>query len=144
GALLALTMVTAFGVVVAAQAKKPTPKAAANRPRVFFIEPKTGATVTSPVHMKFGAENFQIAAVPEGDVKQSRPKLGHYHIGVDTNCLPPNTVIPKAAPWVHFGDGKSEFDLQLPPGKHKIALQIGDDLHKTLPRLCSTITLTVK
>jgi len=52
-------------------------------------------------------------------------------------------VIPKAAPWVHFGDGKNEIDMQLPPGKHTLVLQIGDDKHTTLPGLCSTITVTV-
>src|SRR5258708_20170223 len=35
--------------------------------RSFFIEPKNGATVTSPVHLKFGVENYEIAAVPPGD-----------------------------------------------------------------------------
>jgi hypothetical protein len=95
--------------------------------------------------MKFGSENIQIAAVPQGDVTTARPGIGHYHIGVDVPCLPPGKTIVKGTPqWVHFGDGKSEIDMQLTPGKHKLALQIGDDLHNTLPRLCSVINLTVK
>ena len=119
-------------------------KAAPKRPRVFFIEPKNGAMVTSPVHLKFGVENYQLAPVPEGDPKTARPGLGHHHVGIDIGCLPPGTVIVKGTPsWVHFGDGKSEFDVQLPPGRHRLALQFGDDLHKTLPRLCTTITLNV-
>jgi len=60
---------------------------AAGKPRIFFIEPKNGATVKSPVHLKFGIENYKIAAVPEGDVKTARPDVGHYHVGVDTGCL---------------------------------------------------------
>ena len=120
-------------------------KAAAKRTRVFFVEPKNGATVSSPVHMKFGAEGIQIAAVPPGDVTTARPGVGHYHVGIGQGCLPSGTIIVKGTPsWVHFGDGKSEFEVQLPPGKHKIALQIGDDLHKTLPHLCKSITLNVK
>jgi len=142
--LLAAAMVAAAVAVTGAQAAKPSTKATGKAPRVFFIEPKAGATVTSAVHMKFGIANYQIAAVPPGDVKETRPGVGHYHVGVDTNCLPANTVIPKAAPWVHFGDGKSDFDLQLPPGKHKIALQLGDDLHKTIRGLCTTTTVNVK
>jgi hypothetical protein len=143
-ALLTAALMAGAVAVAGAQAAKPAQKMpSGKRPRVFFVEPKNGATVASPVHMKFGIENYEIAAVPAGDVKESRPAVGHYHIGVDTNCLPPNTVIPKASPWVHFGDGKSEFDLQLPPGKHKIALQVGDDQHKTVPGLCSTITVNV-
>lgn len=111
--------------------------------RVFFVEPRDGATVKSPVHLQFGAENIQIAAVPAGTVETSRPGIGHHHVGVDTDCLPPGAEIPKAAPWVHFGTGSAEIDMQLPPGQHKLALEIGDDLHRTLPGLCTTITVNV-
>lgn len=93
--------------------------------------------------LEFGAENFQIAAVPQGTVTETRPNLGHHHVGIDTDCLPPGTAIPRAAPWVHFGDGKNVIDMQLPPGSHRLALQIGDDLHRTIEGLCSTINVTV-
>jgi hypothetical protein len=112
-------------------------------PRVFFVEPQDGATVTSPVHLRFGIENFEIAAVPTGTVETVRPNMGHHHVGVDTDCLPPGTEIPMAAPWVHFGKGNNEIDMQLPPGPHKLALQIGDDKHTTIAGLCQTITVTV-
>jgi hypothetical protein len=119
------------------------PPAAAG-PRVFFVEPQDGATVKSPVKLRFSTENFQIAPVPEGTVTTARAGMGHHHVGVDTDCLPPGTVIPKAAPWVHFGKGDAEMDMQLTPGTHKLALEIGDDTHTTLPGLCSTITITVQ
>jgi hypothetical protein len=112
-------------------------------PRVFFVQPQDGATVKSPVMLEFGAENFQIAAVPAGTVTETRPNLGHHHVGVDTDCLPVGTVIPRAAPWVHFGDGKNVIDMQLPAGQHRLTLQIGDDLHRTIEGLCSTITVNV-
>jgi Domain of unknown function (DUF4399)/Family of unknown function (DUF6130) len=143
-ALLTAALIAGTAAGVGAQAAKTGSKSKAKRPRVFFVEPKNGATVTSPVHMKFGIANYEIAPVPPGDVKESRPAVGHYHIGVDTTCLLPNTVIPKASPWVHFGDGKSEFDLQLPAGRHKVVLQLGDDLHKTIAGLCTTISVNVK
>ena len=54
--------------------------------------------------------------------------MAHYHVGIDQPCLPAGKTIVKGTPsWVHFGDGKSEFDTQLAPGKHKLSLQIGDD-----------------
>ena len=114
-----------------------------SRPRVFFVQPLDGTTVTSPVSLEFGSENFAIAAVPPGTVTETRPALGHYHVGVDTDCLPTGTAIPKAAPWVHFGDGKNVIDMQLPPGMHRLTLQIGDDLHRTIEGLCETITVNV-
>ena len=143
-ALLVVVLVAAFGVLASGQAKKPAAKKTAAK-RVFFVEPKNGAMVTSPVHMKFGSEGIEIAAVPPGDVTKTRPGIGHYHVGIDEACLPAGKTIVKGTPsWVHFGDGKSEFDSQLSPGKHRLSLQMGDDLHNTMPGFCSTITVTVK
>jgi hypothetical protein len=130
-----------FGVAAGAQDQK----ASAKKTRVFFIEPKNNATVTSPAHLKFGSEGIQIAAVPPGDITTARPGIGHYHVGVDESCLPPGKTIVKGTPsWIHFGDGKSEIDMQLTPGKHKLSLQVADDLHNAIAGLCTTITVTVK
>src|SRR5262245_2281329 len=126
-----------------APASAPAASAAPSGGRVFFVEPKDGATVKSPVHLVFGVENFMIMPVPEGTVTSARPGMGHHHVGVDTDCLPPGTEIVKAAPWVHFGKGDNQMDMQLPPGQHKLTLEIGDDQHKTQPGLCSTITVNV-
>ena len=141
-ALLIAGMMAASGVLASAQAAK---KPAAGKARVFFVEPKNNATVTSPLHMKFGSEGIEIAAVPPGDIKTTRPGVAHYHVGIDENCLPAGKTIVKGTPsWVHFGDGKDVFDTQLTPGRHKLALQLGDDLHNTLPGTCSVITVNVK
>jgi len=117
--------------------------ASAPQPRVFFAEPQDGATVKSPVHLKFGIENYEVAAVPQGTVETARPGMGHYHVAVDSDCLTAGTAIQKAAPWVHFGDGKAEIDMQLPPGMHKLTLQLGDDLHRAVDTLCTSINVNV-
>ena len=117
---------------------------AAKKPRVFFVEPKNNASSASPVHLKFGSEGIEISPVP-ADAKTARPGMAHYHLGIDQDCLEAGKTIVKGTPsWVHFGDGKSEIDTQLTPGKHKLALQLGDDLHNTMPGFCSTITVNVK
>ncbi len=46
--------------------------------RVFFVEPKDGATVTSPVHVKFGVEGMQVA--PAGTTTEN---TGHHHLLID-------------------------------------------------------------
>ena len=115
----------------------------ASGPRVFFVQPQDGATVKSPVKLEFGAQDFTIAAVPQGTVTDTRPSLGHYHIGLDADCLPTGTAIPRASPWVHFGDGKNVIDMQLPAGMHKLTLQVGDDLHRTIEGLCTSISVNV-
>jgi len=117
--------------------------AASGQPRVFFVEPQNGATVKSPVHLRFAIENYELAAVPEGTVEVVRQGMGHHHVGVDIDCLPPGTEIPKANPWVHHGGAQTEMDMMLTPGSHRLTLQLGDDKHMTVPGMCTTITVNV-
>ena len=137
--IVRVTLVTVFaGMLAACGLSEP------QGPRVFFVQPQDGATVKSPVRLEFGAADYQIAAVPAGTVTESRPNMGHHHVAIDADCLPVGTVIPRAAPWVHFGDGKNVIDMQLPTGQHRLTLQIGDDMHTTQEGLCSTITVNVQ
>jgi Domain of unknown function (DUF4399) len=117
------------------------PATAPAGPRVFFMEPKNGETVKSPVHIVFANEQLTISPVPPGELKEARPGMVHYHLGVDTDCLPAGQPIPKAQPWVHFGMGNNWIDQQLTAGTHKLAVQAGNDLH--ISGLCETITVTV-
>ena len=113
--------------------------------KVYFSEPKDGAMVKSPVHIVFASDMFTIAAVPPGEIAPEavRANTGHYHLGVDTDCLPAGSVIPKANPWVHFGQGNNSIDMQLEPGAHKLVVQAGDDRHATMTGLCEVINVTV-
>lgn len=119
-------------------------KTSEKTPRIFFIEPQDGATVSSPVHFKFGAENFTIAPVVDPPVVQKG--VGHFHIAVDGECVKPGEIIPKADPYIHFGDGTSEIDVILQPGTHHICLQIGDGEHRAPmePGLTAEVTITVE
>jgi hypothetical protein len=123
----------------------PASTAAPGGGKVFFSEPKNGASVKSPVHIVFASDMLTIAAVPPGEIAPEavRANTGHYHLGVDTDCLPAGTVIPKANPWVHFGMGNNSIDMQLTPGPHKLVVQAGDDRHATMTGLCETINVTV-
>jgi uncharacterized protein DUF4399 len=157
--LLVLPVLAVFGLMAAAcgggspesKAEAPAAAPAADHSghtgggKVFFMEPANGASVKSPVHLVFGSESVTIAPVPPGEISEAqvRPNTAHYHLGVDTDCLPVGAVIPKANPWVHFGDGKNTIDMQLPPGMHKLVVQAGDDRHATMTGLCETITVNV-
>ena len=61
----------------------PSNVSAQGKPRIFFVSPKNGASVKSPVHLEFGIENYKIAAVPDGTVTTARPGVGHFHLGID-------------------------------------------------------------
>ena len=128
-------------------AAAPAPAPAAPARRVYFIEPQDGATVKSPVKARFGLEGYELAPVPAGTITadQVRAGMGHHHLGIDMDCLPAGTEIVKGTPsWVHFGKGDTQIDVQLEPGTHKLTLQLGDDLHRTIEGLCQTITVNVQ
>ena len=127
-----------------ASAPAAAPAAAANR--VFFVTPTNGATIKPVSTIEFGSSgNVTVAAVPPGELKPEQVRQGmiHYHIAVDTDCLPADTVIPKADPWIHFGDGKKVIEMSLAPGPHRLTVQAGDDMHRTIAGLCETINVTV-
>ena len=114
-------------------------------PRVFFVAPDDGQeiSVDVPVVFEFGIENYEIGVVPE-TVEQVREGVGHYHLGVDAECLPAGEIIPQAAPWVHFGDGSNTIEMSFEPGEHRFSVQLADDEHRTLEGLCETITLMLE
>jgi hypothetical protein len=114
-------------------------------PRVFFVSPKNGDTIKPLSTVEFGSSGVTVAAVPPGELTpdQVRPQTIHYHLGTDTDCLPAGTAIPKADPWIHFGDGKNVIEMSLAPGQHRIAVQAGDDRHITIAGLCEVISVTV-
>jgi hypothetical protein len=91
--------------------------------------------------------------VPSGEVTEARPGMGHFHLGVNTDCLPAGAVIPKAeegdkpgeaGKWVHFGKGTDTFEMALNPGEYKFAVEVGDDLHRAVEGMCETITIKVE
>ncbi len=109
-------------------------------PRVFIVSPADGATVTSPVTVVFGIENFGVA--PAGTVDAN---TGHHHLLVDTGLPPLDQPIPADANHIHFGKGQTETTLELGPGEHTLQLLLGDGSHVPHdPALVSEqITITV-
>ncbi|TKC83107.1 DUF4399 domain-containing protein [Trinickia terrae] len=109
-------------------------------PRVFFVAPKDGATVSNPVHAVFGLDGMTVE--PAGTMTAG---TGHHHLIVDGGPLPQGTVIPATETSLHFGKGQTETDLTLPPGDHTLTLQFGDGAHRSYgPEMSQTITIHVK
>ena len=156
-----------FGIAASACTSKPTEEAKTTETpaaapaesheghqakMVYFAEPKDGATVGTLTKFVFKTDNYEISPVPK-DAKEARPNVGHFHLGVDTDCLAPGTTIPKAeegakqgtaGSWIHFGKGTDNIEMALNPGPHKMSVEVGDDLHRAVEGLCQTINITVK
>ena len=113
--------------------------------RVFFVNLKDGAVVTSPVKIEFGIEGFGIT--PAGTTGKERHTGGHHHLLVNLPTAPDlDEVIPHDKYHLHFDKGETETLLELPKGKHTLQLLLGDEEHEPHdPALISErITIRVK
>jgi hypothetical protein len=91
---------------------------------VFIITPINGATVNSPVTVKFGISGMAVAVAGE-----PREGAGHHHLLVDAGLTDPNGTIPNSKNHLHFGKGQTETTLELAPGPHTLQLVLGDYMH---------------
>ena len=124
----------------AAEAMKRTP--APTGAEVYFISPEDGATVNSPVLVRFGLRGMGVA--PAGIALD---KTGHHHLLVDAKAMPPlDRPIPADEVHRHFGGGQTEVSVELAPGEHTLQLLLGDALHvpHDPPVASKPITITVR
>ena len=134
GLAAGLTMTTA-----AFAGDTPAPEGA----EVYFIGIEDGATVSSPVTIRFGLKGMGVA--PAGTDKE---KTGHHHLiineAIEGEEL--NEPIPADDNHVHFGGGQTEVTLDLPAGTHTLQLVLGDWSHipHNPPVMSKRITVTVK
>ena len=133
GLAAGLTMTTA-----AFAGDTPAPEGA----EVYFIGIEDGATVSSPVTIRFGLKGMGVA--PAGTDKE---KTGHHHLiineAIEGEEL--NEPIPADENHVHFGGGQTEVTLDLPAGTHTLQLVLGDWSHipHNPPVMSKRITVTV-
>jgi len=110
---------------------------------VYFIAPHNGATVKSPVTVKFGLKGMGVA--PAG-VKYDN--TGHHHLLIDTDFseLKLDAPIPASDKILHFGKGQTETTVTLTPGKHTLEIVFADYLHMNFdpPLHSKKITITVE
>lgn len=110
--------------------------------KIFIVEPANGATVTSPLTVKFGVEG--IALEPAGAVKDGS---GHHHLLIDTDPLPPmDQPLPFTDKILHFGQAQTETSVNLTPGTHTLQLIFagGNHIPHDPPVVSEKITITVQ
>ena len=108
---------------------------------VYFISPKDGETVSSPVTVRFGLKGMGVA--PAGMQKDA---TGHHHLLIDADLPPLDQPVPTDDHHKHFGAGQTETVITLPPGKHTLQLLLGDFAHTPHepPVMSPKITIEVK
>lgn len=109
--------------------------------RVFFKNLKNGSEVKSPFKIEMGAEGIKVDTA--GPVIAG---VGHHHLLVNAgDSVPAGTMIITDEQHIHFGRGQTEYELSLPPGRHKLTLQFADGLHRSYgSSMSASIMVTVK
>ena len=136
----ALLAVSSLGVPVSAQPAKST--AAPANAQVYFIWPHDGSVIVNgKFWVRMGLRNMGVA--PKGT---GSPATGHHHLLVNTDLPAMTEPIPNDRNHLHFGAGETEARVELPPGKHRLQLLLGDKDHRphNPPVYSKPITVVVR
>ena len=113
--------------------------AVAEDQRVYFIEPRDGAEVVSPVKVVMGVEGMKIK--PSGGVVAG---AGHHHILINQGPMRGGKVIPTDKTHLHYGKGQTEATIDLEPGDYTLTMQFADGLHRSFGnKMAHTIRIKV-
>ena len=136
---LLVLVAAAMAALSPASAQTPSPAGA----KVYIINLKDGAEVTSPFLVQFGLSGMGVA--PAGVEK---PNTGHHHLLIDTKLTAEQMKepIPADDTHKHFGGGQTEAMVTVPKGKHTLQLVLADWSHipHAPPVMSEPITITVK
>ena len=138
--ILSLVAASLFLLGGAAVAQSPAPAGA----QAYIISPADGATVTSPVTVRFGLTGMGVA--PAGIDKAN---TGHHHLLID-RPLPTGEDLEYSLPAEdglrHFGGGQTEVTLDLEKGRHTLQILLGDHNHvpHVPPVASAVVTITVE
>lgn len=110
--------------------------------KVYFKNIKEGQTVSSPVKVQMGETKIAVDSTSKG-IKQAS---GHFHLLIDAgDSVASGVVIPKDSTHLHFGNAQKEATVTLAPGKHRLAIQFADGIHRSYgSKLASAVTVNVK
>lgn len=109
--------------------------------KVYFKNLKNGQTVTSPFKVEMAVDGMKVDTA--GPVVAGS---GHFHILVDAgDSIASGQTIVKDSTHLHYGKGQTSTELTLSPGKHTLALEFADGLHRSYgSQMSSTVSVTVK
>ena len=89
-------------------------------PTLIVDPPLPGPLARGAVLIPYRVENFRILPVLGAPAAKVSPRVGHLHVTVDD--LPWH--------WGDFGDNKTIVVVGLPPGQHKVLIELADPEHK--------------
>jgi hypothetical protein len=134
-AVMAVCTVFASGALAqtAREIRGPSPLIAIENedpPKLIVDPPLAEPLSRGLVFIQYRTENIRIVPVFGKGALQVSPRIGHVHITVDD------------APW-HFVDASGEtiIVVGLPPGPHKVLVQLADPTHRVITSQTTNFTL---
>jgi hypothetical protein len=140
GTLAALAAGTVLATSVFAQSARevrgPTPYVAIENepaPKLIVDPPIPDQLTRGLIQIQYRAENVRILPVFGAGALNVSPRVGHLHITVDD--LPWH--------WADASDSNTVDLVGLPPGQHKVLIELVDAAHHVFPDQAKTVTFTV-
>ena len=104
-------------------------ESASEKAKVFIVEPIDNQIFTieqaKKINVVFGSKNILIK--PAGELV---PNSGHHHLLINVGPLPDLSMpIPASDQFIHFGKGQESTVIDLPKGRHKLQLILGNHVH---------------
>ena len=104
-------------------------ESASENAKVFIVEPTDNQIFTieqaKKINVVFGSKNILIK--PAGELV---PNSGHHHLLINVGLLPDLSMpIPASDQFIHFGKGQESTVIDLPKGRHKLQLILGNHVH---------------
>ena len=107
--------------------------------KVSFLNLNDGDEVTSPFTVQMGVEGMEVDPAGEPVVNK-----GHHHIIIEGDYVETMVVVPTDSMHLHFGQGQTETELDLPPGSYKLTMQFADGFHRSYgEQMSASINITV-
>ncbi len=137
-ALLPVGLLTLCVAALPARAQSAAPPAPP-APIIAILLPTNGATVTSPVTVRFRLVNYGVA--PAGTNVE---RTGHFHLLIDNVAGAAGTIIPADSMNIHFGKGQIEVTVPVPLGRHTLRAVLGDYTHKVIGSELVSAPVTIR
>lgn len=100
-------------------------------PKLIVEAPLPGPLARGVALIPYRVENFRILPVLGADALKLSPRVGHLHVTL--NDLPWH--------WADFGGTGTIVVAPLPPGQHKLTIELADPTHRVIAT--QTVTFTV-
>ncbi|MCZ4092461.1 DUF6130 family protein [Sinorhizobium psoraleae] len=100
-------------------------------PKLIVGPPLAGALARGAVLVPYRTENFRIVSVFGAGASTVSPRVGHLHVTVDDSPWR----------WAETGDTSTVVVVGLPPGEHKVRLELASPEHQVFTG--ETVAFTV-